>query len=159
MKQATFVYKDAADQWVSGFPSRQSAIDAALASGLTQFETASVTTETPAYFVRFLAPIALRKMIDGMRDGEQSGHVVDSQEAQKGLEKIAAAKISDGFPIGNEKTDQSEWNKVVDLMNRMQNAAAEWFVENALDQSTAGFVDYGSAELHIKGTSLNVRLL
>ncbi len=78
MRQTTFVYKNAAGKWVPGFASRQSAIDAALDAGLTQFETASVTTEPPAYFVRFLAPVALQKMIDGLRDGEQSGHVVDS---------------------------------------------------------------------------------
>lgn len=159
MKHTTYVFKSAAGKWVSGFPSRQSAVDAALANGLTQFETASVTTEPPAYFVRFLAPVALQKMIDGMRQGEESGHVVDSREAQGILEKIAAARISDGFPPNDEETDRSDWNKVIALMNHLQDAAAAWFVESAVDHATAGFVDYGSTELHIKGTSLNVPLL
>ncbi|MGS1035940.1 hypothetical protein NFI99_12640 (plasmid) [Burkholderia glumae] len=158
MTQKTYVYKNANGKWVPGFTSRQSAIDAAFADGLTQFETASVTTEPPAYFVRFLAPTALQKMIDGMRDGEESGHVVNSREAREALEKVAAAKISDGFP-GDEKTDPSDWNKVIDLMNRMQDAAAAWFVENGLGSATVGFVDYGSTEFHVKGTSLNVPLL
>jgi hypothetical protein len=158
MTQKTFVYKNAAGKWVSGFASRQAATDAAFADGLTQCETPSVTTEPPAYFVRFLAPIALQKMIDGMRDGEGSGHVVDSREAREALEKIAAAKISDGF-AGNENADPSEWNKVIDLMNRLQDAAAAWFVENGLGSATAGFIDYGSTEFHVKGTNLNIQLL
>ncbi|QTD95492.1 hypothetical protein [Burkholderia anthina] len=159
MKETTYVFKNAAGKWVSGFPSRQAAIDAAFADGLTQFETASVTTEPPAYFVRFLAPVALKKMIEGMSDGEESGHVVDSNGAREILEKIAAAKISDGFPLNDEQPCPSEWDKVVDLMNRMQDAAAAWFRENGFEHATAGFVDYGSTELHIKGTSLNVPLL
>ncbi|CAN7310169.1 hypothetical protein LJR034_001494 [Caballeronia sp. LjRoot34] len=159
MKETTYVFKNAEGKWVSGFPSRQSAVDAAVADGLTQFETASVTTEPPAYFVRFLAPAALREMIDGMNKGETSGHVVDSREAREVLEKIAAAKLSDGFPPTDGKSDHPEWDKVIDLMNRIQDAAAAWFRENGIDHATAGFVDYGSTELHIKGTSLNVRLL
>lgn len=158
MTQKTFVYKNAAGKWVSGFTSRQAAIDAAHADGLTQCETASVTTEPPAYFVRFLAPMALQKMIDGTRDGEESGHVVDSCEARETLKKIAAAKLSDGFP-GDEKADPSEWNKVIDLMNRLQDAAAAWFVENGLESAAAGFVDYGSTEFHVKGTNLSIPLL
>ncbi|MFL9966409.1 hypothetical protein PQR02_36555 [Paraburkholderia sediminicola] len=159
MKETTYIFKSSDGKWVSGFPSRQSAVDAALADGLTKVETASVTTEPPAYFVRFLAPVALRKMIDGMSDGEKSGHVVDSKQAREILEKVAAAKISDGFPPTGDESGHSEWDKVVDLMNRMQDAAATWFRENGLDHATVGFIDYGSTELHIKGTSLNVPLL
>jgi hypothetical protein len=107
MKEATYVFKNAEGKWASGFPSRQSAVDAAVADGLTQFETASVTTEPPAYFVRFLAPVALREMIDGMNKGEKSGHVVDSREAREVLEKIAAAKLSDGFPPTDGESDHS----------------------------------------------------
>ncbi|SAL87798.1 hypothetical protein AWB74_08269 [Caballeronia arvi] len=158
MAQKTFVYKNSTGKWVPGFASRQSAIAVALADGLTQCETASVTTEPPAYFVRFLAPIALQKMIEGMRDGEERGQVVDSWDAREALEKVAAARISDGFP-GDERTDSSEWNKVIDLMNRMQDAAAAWFVENGLESATAGFIDYGSTEFHVKGTNLNIPLL
>ncbi|MFL9966709.1 hypothetical protein PQR02_38280 [Paraburkholderia sediminicola] len=159
MKETTYVYKNSHGKWVSGFPSRQSAVDATLVAGLTKVETASVTTEPPAYFVRFLASVALRKMIDGLSDGEKSGHVVDSKEARAILEKIAEAKISDGFPPTGDDSGHPEWHKVVDLMNRMQDAAATWFRENGLDHATVGFVDYGSTELHIKGTSLNVPLL
>ncbi|MFP3637892.1 hypothetical protein [Paraburkholderia sp. SIMBA_054] len=98
-------------------------------------------------------------MIDGMREGEESGHVIDSADAQKAIEQIAAAKLFDGILPGNANETADEWNKVVDLMNRLQDAAAGWFVANGLANVTAGFVDHGSTEFHIKGTPLNVPLL
>ncbi|MDN7919196.1 hypothetical protein QZM99_13995 [Burkholderia gladioli] len=159
MKSQSFVFKNSDGKWVSGFSSRQAAIEAAISTGLSQFETASVSTESPAYFVRFLAKVALQKMIDGMRDGEVSGHVVDSEVAQEILVKVAAADISDAFESDVEGPGQVAWDKIVDLMNRLQDATEAWFVHNELADVKTGFVDYGSTELHIKGMNLNIPLL
>lgn len=152
-----YVYKDASNRWVTGFLSREDAIKAAISNGLTQFETASVSTESPAYFVRFLASDALTRMIKGMEDGELSGHVVNSESARIALQKTASANITDGFLDDSE--DDSEWRLVVDLMNRLQDAAEAWFVENERSSIVLGYIDYGSTQLHISGTSLNVPLL
>lgn len=157
MPDKTYVYKNASGQWVSGFPTRQAAVTAGEASGLTQFETASVSTESPAYFVRFLASTALSKMIDGMESGEGSGHVVDSDAARAALQKIASANPGDSF--GEDADKKSDWPLVIDLMNRLQAAAEAWFAENGLTSVQLGYVDYGSTQLHIAGTSLNVPLL
>jgi len=157
MAEKKYVYKDASQRWVTGFPTREAAIEAGLASGLTQFETTSVSAETPAYFVRFLASTALTRMIEGMEKGEQSGHVVNSNSARAALQKIASADISDNFLDSSEK--ESDWPMIVDLMNRLQNATEAWFVENGNSSIVLGYVDYGSTQLHIAGTSLNVPLL
>ncbi|KAK75264.1 hypothetical protein L530_0384 [Bordetella bronchiseptica MO211] len=44
-------------------------------------------------------------------------------------------------------------------MNRLQAATEAWFAENGLASVQLGYVDYGSTQLHIAGTSLNVPLL
>jgi len=59
----------------------------------------------------------------------------------------------------DDSEDDSEWRLVVDLMNRLQDAAEAWFVENERSSIVLGYIDYGSTQLHISGTSLNVPLL
>ncbi|MCY0854847.1 hypothetical protein [Cupriavidus sp. D39] len=154
--QEEFGYKDAAGRWVAGFGSRRDAISAAAQVGMTQVVTAGFSPEPPSYFARFEATRILERMLAGMALGEQEGKLIGSDQAQDVLAPILAATIGDGFP---DRESPEPWKLQRDLMNRLQTAVAAWMEENHLEFAPPKVVVYGSEQLHIGGTNLDVPLL
>lgn len=143
-----YAFKDGNGKWVPGFLSRIAALDAALATGLAQVETAALTAEAPAYFARFFARPMLEKMVEDMRRGEQGGRLISSSAAQKALLAVFETELTD-----------PDFKKVLDLMNRLQTSVTEWLTANGYGHLGFEMIDTNSIELHVKGTGLNVPIL
>ena len=152
-----FAYRDRGGKWVLGFPTRQAAIDAAVAAGITQVVSAAALPESPAYFARFTADAVLERMIEGLRRGEQDGHLVGTVPAVTSLTRILEA--SGGNNIDVEAGPSSSWKIKIDLMNRLGESVLEWIKENGVDFSEPKCIPVGTEELHVVGTALNVRML
>ncbi|MGO4815673.1 hypothetical protein AB4156_39850 [Cupriavidus sp. 2MCAB6] len=153
--QEEFGYKDAAGRWVAGFGSRRDAISAAAQMGMTQVVTAGFSPEPPSYFARFEATRIIERMLSGMALGEHEGKLIGSEQAQDVLAPILAAAIGDGFP-GRESPES--WKLQLDLMDRLEAAVAAWLEENHLEFAPPKVVVYGSEQLHVTGTNLDVPL-
>ena len=153
--QEEFGYKDAAGRWVAGFGSRRDAISAAAQMGMTQVVTAGFSPEPPSYFARFEATRIIERMLSGMALGEHEGKLIGSEQAQDVLAPILAAAIGDGFP-GRESPES--WKLQLDLMDRLEAAVAAWLEENHLEFAPPKVVVYGSEQLHVAGTNLDVPL-
>lgn len=153
--QEEFGYKDAAGRWVAGFGSRRDAISAAAQMGMTQVVTAGFSPEPPSYFARFEATRIIERMLSGMALGEHEGKLIGSEQAQDVLAPILAAAIGDGFP-GRESPES--WKLQLDLMDRLEAAVAACLEENHLEFAPPKVVVYGSEQLHVTGTNLDVPL-
>ncbi|MGT2508986.1 hypothetical protein [Cupriavidus basilensis] len=153
--QEEFGYKDAAGRWVAGFGSRRDAISAAAQVGMTQVVTAGFSPEPPSYFARFEATRIIERMLSGMALGEHEGKLIGSEQAQDVLAPILAAAIGDGFP-GRESPES--WKLQLDLMDRLEAAVAAWLEENHLEFAPPKVLVYGSEQLHVAGTNLDVPL-
>lgn len=151
-----FAYKDASDRWIAGFSSRRDAMLAGTNAGLHSVVTAAVSRQCPSYFARFEARHVLSRIIDGLAYGEQHGKLVSSEEARVLLSPIANASLADGFEDGQSSP---EWQKQLDLMDRLEQCVAAWITETSPTMPQPKFICYGSEQVHVAGGNLDIPIL